>query len=558
MSEERPKDWNVAAADGGLEAVANMLEQAEDFAVPEESEQQSAPAREWSRDGRRYTWEPPAKSGRTDLSFFIGGALRHRDRPDLPSAASRARFAQMAARGDDALEAGIADDLLALVNVIPRGVAPVVESKTPEESIPFGAFEDAKRLLGQPVGAVVEELLSDARRLGLVGEERNFLALALATVSRLDERPINVLVRGGASVGKSFLATLVVGLLPASEKKETSGLSEHAWVYVGPDAFAHRVLYQTERRKLAKHEEDVGSHYFRDLAERGEASRMVTVKDPAGGPPTVYEAKVRGPVALIETTTNRDVCDEDLSRMIQLAPNDSADQTKRVVTSYLARAAMSGADSHGSQKTSITEKWKAAHTIMARAALTPDRHRRPIYVTVPYAEKLAVNLSSPPSTFRRLFPQVVSLIRAVALLRALPSFAADPPTGPVTIEATVEDYAVAWRVLPAIVGAAAGALSDLERDFYAVLVEARKGGTLPEPFAVTDAAKATHENDDPARRRIVKLVAKGYLVDATPQPAPGQRRARNARRSYRISDRSEDARAGAILVSPTELAEQSW
>jgi hypothetical protein len=505
---------------------------------------------------------------------------KHRGRVDLNGDRSRALFVKAAAdaTGRPELLETITQSLTSLSIDLPREIAEratraaAVPTARPDPlaTTPPALIKEARALSSLPADALAAALLEDARALGLVHEERNFLALVLATVSRLLSRPVNVMVRGPASIGKSYVSDLVVSLVPAEELVALSDMSEKALYHVREDELAHRVFLRTERPKLLKGEEDRGSHVLRDLMQKGEASYKVAVAQEKGSPPIVVDKRTRGPIAFIETTTNTQILDEDLSRMVELYPDESAEQTRRIVAAAARDAASSGRHEREAMREAIRERWRTLHRLLTRAWITPERTRHPIEISIPYAERLAPRMEPPPSSVRRLFGHILGFVRASVVLRSLPRLdaaraAAAAATAPggntdaapasephMELRATLDDYALAFRVLPAIVGRAAGAISDEARLFLMNLRDAVSRGTVPATFGVRDLEKALRENRDAIRRRLRALEALDFVDDVTPPPGEGKKLPRNAPRSYRLG-LAPDATAQAFLPSPDEL-----
>ena len=72
------------------------------------------------------------------------------------------------------------------------------------------------------------QLASGLAAQGVVGEETNLLLAALATVSRLCERPFGVAIQSSSAAGKSTLADAVCALVPEEDLVSLSALSAQA------------------------------------------------------------------------------------------------------------------------------------------------------------------------------------------------------------------------------------------------------------------------------------------------------------------------------------------
>ena len=74
-------------------------------------------------------------------------------------------------------------------------------------------------------------VLEAINKAGLVGEERNALALYIVATSRYLSRTINAIVKGQSSSGKNWLASRVLQLIPKADVREMTSTSDKAWNY---------------------------------------------------------------------------------------------------------------------------------------------------------------------------------------------------------------------------------------------------------------------------------------------------------------------------------------
>ena len=101
----------------------------------------------------------------------------------------------------------------------------------------------AEVLLTDP--GLLRRYVEASRDLGLVGEERNVAILKLALVSRVLERPVNVVVKGPSSGGKNFLIETALRLEDRSAYEELTVASEKYLAYTDTD-LKHRFIYMPE------------------------------------------------------------------------------------------------------------------------------------------------------------------------------------------------------------------------------------------------------------------------------------------------------------------------
>src|SRR5690242_2542532 len=129
------------------------------------------------------------------------------------------------------------------------------------------------------------------QRLGLVGEERNASVLLITAVSRLLDRPLNIMVKGQSSSGKNYAVNRVLRLVPEDAVRELSSSSAKAWNYAG-DVFRHKIIYLQERNEASG-----AMHPARQLISEGQLIRLVPVME--GGVWKTKRFVAAGPIASI-------------------------------------------------------------------------------------------------------------------------------------------------------------------------------------------------------------------------------------------------------------------
>ena len=73
---------------------------------------------------------------------------------------------------------------------------------------------------------LLNRILDDFNRCGVVGEETNKLVGYLAAVSRKSDKPLAVLIQSTSAAGKSSLMDAVLSLVPVEEKVQYSEINE--------------------------------------------------------------------------------------------------------------------------------------------------------------------------------------------------------------------------------------------------------------------------------------------------------------------------------------------
>jgi hypothetical protein len=258
------------------------------------------------------------------------------------------------------------------------------------------ARAEARKLLRSP--RFFNEFLLALQKKGLVGEERNALALLIVVVSRLLPRPLNIFVKGKSSSGKNWLVTRVLRLMPKDSVVEITSASERAWNYSRSD-FQHRVIYIQEMNKAA------GSvHPIRLLISEGKLIRLVSTWKHRK---LITEKQVaEGPVASISTTTQNRLEIDDESRHISIWVDESRGQTRRIVKSYTKQR-------KGLSRREL-RAWRMVHSLL--------ESRIGIRVMFPgWFDEIADRLFVNDLSVRRYYPAFVEACRTICLIRSFQS-----------------------------------------------------------------------------------------------------------------------------------------
>jgi hypothetical protein len=179
----------------------------------------------------------------------------------------------------------------------------------------------ARQLLRNPLFLYM--LLERIRQLGVVGEERNLLILALACLTRTLPRPASVLVKGPSSSGKSTLVECSLQVFPRSCIVERAGLSKKALAH-GVGSLAKKILFINEYRCGRE-----AQQFTRLLQSQGQIKHeFTTIKGAERG--TKIMERVGTPVVL-STTTDQFVFEDDETRFLSILVDFSAEQNRRIV-----------------------------------------------------------------------------------------------------------------------------------------------------------------------------------------------------------------------------------
>jgi hypothetical protein len=366
---------------------------------------------------------------------------------------------------------------------------------------------------------ILARFVADARREGVVGEERLLRLLYLVLTSRLLDKPVSVAVKGPSSGGKSFLTTLVVSFFPKDACHVVTAMSERVLAY-GDEPLDHRMLVVMEADGVSG---DFGQYLLRSLLSEGRLVYETVERTPEGLKKRRIERK--GPTGLIITTTRPGLHPENETRMLSVEVCDTREQTAAIL---LATAS----DRRGPVDRA---PWIALQDWLAFG---------PTDVVVPFAEILAGLASDAATRMRRDFRALLSLIRAHALLHR-ESRKRDEYGRVIAVAA---DYVAVHELAADLLatGAEKSVPTNVRQTVVTVreLLATRKGD---EPCLSTkEVATALGLDHSTASRRLGVARSRGFLSN---DAQPG----RQAR--WRLADPLPDDEA--VLPAPETLA-ASW
>lgn len=354
-------------------------------------------------DDRRYRIRGLAKNTSLDVLrinlLASRGDAFHVDNLDLYTARQRLAFIKQAAAElavkEEAIKKDLGKVLLHLEQLQdaayreatkPKDLAPTL---TPEEEAEAMALLEDPRLL--------ERILEDFARIGVIGEETNKLVGYLAATSRKLEDPLAVIIQSSSAAGKSSLMEGVLSLVPDEERVKYSAMTGQSLFYMGETNLAHKVLAIVEEEGAER-----ASYALKLLQSEKELSIASTGKDPETGKLITHEYRVEGPVMIFLTTTAIEIDEELLNRCIVLTVDEDREQTRAIHELQRKRRTLSGLLSC-EDKSEIVKLHQNAQRLL-----------RPHRVVNPYAERLTF-LDDKTRT-RRDHTKYLGLIEAIALL----------------------------------------------------------------------------------------------------------------------------------------------
>ena len=362
----------------------------------------------------------------------------HVDTLDLYSARQRTVFMKQASEELGVKEEVIRRDLGSVLRKLEelqdRQIKNALEPKEEEIQLSEDERAAAMDLLRDP--HMLDRILRDFERCGMVGEETNKLASYLAVTSRLLESPLAILVQASSAAGKSALMEAVLAMLPEEQRVQYSAMTGQSLFYMGETDLKNKVLAIVEEEGALR-----AAYALKLLQSEGVLTIASTGKDATTGRLVTHQYRVEGPVMLFLTTTAIDLDEELLNRCLVLTVDEDRAQTQAI---------------HKKQREAQTIEGLLARqerNEILRVHQNAQRLLKPLFVANPYARELTF-LDRQTRT-RRDHMKYLALIRSIALLHQY-----QRPRKTVThhgqaleyIEVTLDDISTANRLAHEVLG----------------------------------------------------------------------------------------------------------
>ena len=330
------------------------------------------------------------------------------------------------------------------------------------------------------------------QRLGLVGEERNASVLLIAQVSRLLDKPLNIMVKGQSSSGKNYTVNRTLRLVPEDAVRELTSSSAKAWNYAGDD-FRHKIIYLQERNEASG-----AMHPARQLISEGHLIRIVSVIE--GGVRTTKRYVAEGPIASISTTTKNQLEIDDETRQLSIWVDESPEQTRRIAIASVADPVPLSQED--------LQIWHEAHRLLeARSKL--------LVILPKWIQNIAANVYDADVRVRRYFPAFATGCRAIALLRSFESRRDLEIQKHGKIEVTFADFALTTIIFESVF------VESLHRGTDATMatrsaIERIAKRNAGEPVDVGEFAEELGISQDRAYADLRAATAQGAIIRANP------------------------------------------
>jgi DNA primase len=381
----------------------------------------------------------------------------HVDTLDLYSARHRRAFIAEAAAELSLEERVVKRDLgqllLRLEALQEEQIRKALEPKEKTVELDDQEREAALDLLRDP--KLLDRILADFERCGVVGEETNKLVGYLAAVSRKLDEPLAVILQSSSAAGKSSLMEAVLAFIPEEERVQYSAMTGQSLFYMGETDLQHKILAIVEEEGAER-----ASYALKLLQSEGQLTIASTGKDPSTGRLVTHAYRVEGPVMIFLTTTAIEIDEELLNRCLVLTVNEGREQTRAIHRLQRERQTLEG----------LLQRQDRERVLKVHR--DAQRLLRPLLVANPYARDLTF-LDHQTRT-RRDHMKYLTLIRAIALLhqhQRLVKTAQHDGRAVRYIEVTRDDIATANRLAHEVLGRSLDELPPQTRRLLGLLCE---------------------------------------------------------------------------------------
>ena len=397
---------------------------------------------EFARQDRIYRVRGFKKNLTSDTMRITLRVLRagriYIDTLELYNARQRLAFAQAAAEElriePGPARADLTDLLLELEHIRERQIEKPGVKKSQVE---LSKKERAEGFAFLRSSNLLERILDDFARCGLVGEKDNALIEYLAMTSRMMDDPLALIIQSLSAAGKTTLMNFALDFMPTEAVVKYTSMSGQSLFYMGETDLKHKILAISEEKGAER-----ATYPLKIMQSEGELCMASAGKDMRSGRFITHEYRVEGPANILLATTALEIDEEFANRCLFINADEEREQTRAIQEQQRRRETLEGL---------ILERERKR---IRRLHQNAQRLLRPVTVVNPYAHHLS--FLDNRVRYRRDQPKYLALIRACALLHQYrrPSGKRVLPGGEVIeyIEVTLDDIALANRLFARIMG----------------------------------------------------------------------------------------------------------
>tara|TARA_R110000868_G_scaffold394904_3_gene666364 strand:+ start:1543 stop:4248 length:2706 start_codon:yes stop_codon:yes gene_type:complete len=295
-------------------------------------------------------------------------------------------------------QAQIEKDLSRLTTLLEQYQESYQESKSdqsnqPQIKVPEATIPKCLELLkSKDYFQKLNELIG---KTGVIGENESRLLLYVIASTYKMEDTLHALVQGSSGSGKTHLITKIAELMPPEHTTLLTRVTESSFYNYGEYDLKNTLLIMEDLDGL-KEEAFLA---FRELQSRGMLNSSTSIKDEQGNIRAAIKT-VRGPIASLSATTKGEIYEDNMSRSLVIAVDESKEQTAQVINYQNQRA--SGTINTTNEKKTIEFLQNCMRLI------------KPFEVVNPFANK--VQLPEEAHKIRRLNQLYQSFVKQITIL----------------------------------------------------------------------------------------------------------------------------------------------
>ena len=401
-------------------------------------------------------FEPQGKNGSGYLTASQDGQPIEFGTVNLANAKARADFAKRVVKkcpGQDADE--IEAHLMKLGADQIASKSEPIDDEPPDDdpgvllsAMPAVVKQQARAMLDDPT---LMDRIGDDLGVLVAGERKLAQTLYMVGTSRQLTKPLNCIVQGQSSTGKSHTIAQVASVFPPEAVVVATQFTPQALFHMEPGSLMHRFVVAGERSRIQNDDRAEATRALREMQSEGRLIKLMPCK--IDGEIRTVPIRQEGPIAFCESTTLNNVFGEDANRCIMAVTDERAEQTRSILEKI-------GADFEGQTPPGEADAVRQRHHAIQRML-------KPLTIVIPYASKLASMIAAERVEARRAGPQLFSMIQASALLHQYQRQVDEHGR----LIADFQDYIVAHHLLAGPLSRSlGGGLSDAATRFHGRLV----------------------------------------------------------------------------------------
>ena len=339
---------------------------------------------------------------------------------------------------------------------------------------------------------ILDLFIETLSKMSIAGEEKIAKAVYLALTTRLFDKPVSIINRGESSLGKSYVPNEVLKFFPTEAYYPLTSASENALIY-SDESFRHRFIFIGERAGINSSFLD---YIIRELISAGRLCYEVTGKRNG----QYYAEKIikEGPTGFITTTTKLKTNDENETRYLSFEPDDTPDQTRKVMITQSEKDE-DDPDKSSNNQVDLSE-WQAFQEWLGYGD-----HQ----VAIHFGVTLAKMIDPSSVRMRRDITKIRSLIKAHAIIHQVNRNIDSKGR----IIAKIKDYAAVCKIVSDSIAISVGKTVPNHIRETVMKVKAIKDRHPSKSVSITKLSKLLGLHKSTVQRRVEYAVDKGYLVN---------------------------------------------